>query len=200
MGHEPQSRTLPQPSPVLPHSRPCSAHVDGVHVGIVQVPATAPGCFMHAPPQQSAVVVHEPPFATHAPPHFSLPPSFTSGTQTFPQHSASVAQGVPTGTGVEQSPTYRVRHRGIPRESCRQQFSGLLLQFCPGGWPRVSQQLFAVLHESAPPTLQMPPGSTQPPPLPQRPYSSVDVFLTQIIGGPPFGCTLGSQPQQSLST
>jgi hypothetical protein len=58
----------------------------------------------------------------------------------------------------------------MPSESCRQQFSGLLLQFVPGGWPSVSQQLFAVLHEALPPTLQIPPGSRHPPPLPQRPY------------------------------
>jgi hypothetical protein len=89
----------------------------------------------------------------------------------------------------------------MPSESCRQQFSGWLLQFWPAGWFSVSQQLFAVLHELSPPTLQMRPGSLHdPPPLPQRPYWSVGLFLKHASNVPDVGCGPPDHPQQSLST
>jgi hypothetical protein len=89
----------------------------------------------------------------------------------------------------------------MPSESCLQQFSGWLLQFWPAGWFRVSQQLFAVLHELSPPTLQMRPGSRhEPPPLPQRPNWSVELTLRQASGVPEEGAGPPDHPQQSLST
>jgi hypothetical protein len=88
----------------------------------------------------------------------------------------------------------------MPSLSWRQQFSGWLLQFWPAGWFNVSQQLFAVLHELSPPTLQMRPGSRhEPPPLPQRPNWSVELTLRQASKVPEEGAGPPDQPQQSLS-
>lgn len=199
--HSPQlAVTPPQPSLCGPQrfAYPGYAQVLGVHVGIVHVPRTAPGTLIHAPPQQSAVVVHEPPFATQTGPQRRTP--WLSGTQGSPQQSALDAQIVPIGGLVVQSPTYATRQRGIPSASWRQQFSGLLLQL-PEGWFSVSQQLFVVLHEPSPPTLQIWPGSRHEfPPPPQRPNSSVGLSFTQTFGWPCFGSGEPAHPQQSLST
>lgn len=75
-----------------------------MHVGTWQVPCAEPGCFTQPPPQQSALVVHEPPLATQAASHVY---SFRFGLNVhgLPQQSALVAQTVPTGIGVLQSPT-----------------------------------------------------------------------------------------------
>jgi hypothetical protein len=121
--------------------------------------------------------------------------------QGFPQQSALLVHSVPSGTGVAQLPTNRMRQRGMPSASSLQQFSGWLLQFWPAGWPNDSQQLFAVLHELSPPSLQMRPGSLHDaPPGPHRPYASDVAFFTQTMGCPDFGSGEPDHPQQSLST
>ena len=88
----------------------------------------------------------------------------------------------------------------MPSLSRPQQFSGWLLQFWPAGWFSVSQQLFAVLQELSPPTLQMRPGSRhEPPPLPQRPNWSLALTLKQASKFPAVGGGPPDHPQQSLS-
>jgi len=85
----------------------------------------------------------------------------------------------------------------MPSASCLQQFSGVLLQL-PLGWFSVSQQLFSALHESAPPALQIDPGSRHAPPLSQRPNSAPGGLL-HVFGIPPVGAGEPAAPQQSLS-
>lgn len=88
----------------------------------------------------------------------------------------------------------------MPSASAPQQFSGVLLQFCPSGCPSVSQQLFVAAHELSA-CLQMRPGSRHAaPPGPHRPNWSVELTFTHVSGCPDFGCGEPDQPQQSLST
>lgn len=178
----------PEPGPPASETPPSGRSVPP------QTPFVEPGACTHGmPTQQSAEVVHSPPFGMHEPgaPHLLL-------TQGFPQQSALVAHSLPAGGGFEQSPTYFTRQRGMPSASFAQQFDGVLLQL-PAGWPIVSQQLFSALHDSLPPTLQMLPGSRHAVPLSQRPNSFVGLDLLQKTG-PFFGSGDPDQPQQSLST
>lgn len=88
----------------------------------------------------------------------------------------------------------------MPSSSFPQQFSGVLLQFWPSGWPSVSQQLFVAAHELSA-CLHVRPGSRHAaPPGPHRPNWSVEWTLTHVSGWPDFGCGDPAQPQQSLST
>ena len=92
------------------------------------MPFVEPGACAHVmPEQQSADVVHEPPFGMQVP----APPHLLS-MQGLPQQSALVAHTVPATGGVPPSvpvqSTGRIRQRGMPSASLLQQFAGLLLQ------------------------------------------------------------------------
>ena len=71
---------------------------------MVHVPCAEPGGFTQPPPQQSELVVQEPPFETQAASQVYLF-KFVLNVHGFPQQSALVVQTVPTGIGFEQSPT-----------------------------------------------------------------------------------------------
>jgi hypothetical protein len=72
----------------------------------------------------------------------------------------------------------------------------LLLQF-PDGRPGISQQLFDVLHEFVPPTLQICPACLHETPCCEHaPYSSVAFVLLHRVGCPDASAGR-SQPQQS---
>ena len=161
------------------------------------MPWVEPGVLKQPPPQQSAVEVHEPPFATHAASHVYLL-RFDLKVQGLPQQSALVAQTVPGGTGFEQLRKL-TRQRGRPSSSLAQQFSGWLLQFCPGGCPMVSQQLLLIEHVSAVAVLQRLPGAAQEPAFAHRPNWSVDFTFEQLVKWPLVGGPAPLQPQQSLS-
>ncbi len=107
--------------------------------------------------QQSALIVHAPPFFMQVAEHLL----FTHG---LPQQSALVAQSCPAGTfvlGVHTKLT--ARQRGIPSASREQHASGLSLQKSgsgtPPSWSWDSQQLFEVPPQSLPSlALQTVPG------------------------------------------
>jgi hypothetical protein len=106
--------------------------------------------------QQSALIVHEPPFATQAAWH--LP--FTHG---FPQQSALVAHVWPAGTVVPGVQTkFTARQRGMPSASREQQASGVSLQKPLFGEPPSgnidSQQLFDVPPHAPTGALHTAPG------------------------------------------
>ena len=85
----------------------------GGTVGTVQTPTSEPGGTSQSMPvQQSALVVHKPPFDTQEEPHFSWPVT-GSGTQGNPsQHSPENAQLSPAGTQAVSE-----LHRGMPIRS-----------------------------------------------------------------------------------
>src|SRR5574338_1453630 len=93
--------------------------------------------------QQSALIVHSPPFATHMFWPWHLPP-----THGAPQQSALVVQVEPAGTPASVHLKLTPRQRGMPSASREQHSSGWLLHQPvgvrpPSGW-RLSQQLFEV--------------------------------------------------------